>query len=432
MRKKWKLFLGIWLAGAFVIGSGHYTGMDKADSLKPVRRIQAAGSPTATPQSGSENSGSLSSQLSAAQRKRQELEREQKQVEAEVDRVQAVADNVTKYVRILDAQFNRLMHNIETNRAAIKRMKEEVEAVNRDFELAQERQQTQYDSMKSRIKYMYENSDDSYLQFLLESKSLAELFSREEYIEKITGYDKNLFSNYQAVLNEVTVAKERAQGKLDEVEATEEMLKYEKDAMKKMTEEKDRQIQFYKGLLQEGQQNLSDYAQQIADQEQQIETILQKQRDKVAEQESDSSTSQTQVLPTTGSYAWPLPVRGRISSTFGYRSAPTAGASTFHKGVDIAVNMGTSILATKEGKVVTATYSPSAGNYVAIYHGGGIYSYYMHCSSYNVSVGDKVKKGQVVAKSGSTGISTGPHLHFAIYKNGTYVNPMYYVSQPSA
>jgi murein DD-endopeptidase MepM/ murein hydrolase activator NlpD len=88
------------------------------------------------------------------------------------------------------------------------------------------------------------------------------------------------------------------------------------------------------------------------------------------------------------------------------------------------------VLATKEGKVVTATYSSSAGNYVAIYHGNGLYSYYMHCSLLNVSVGDKVKQGQVIARSGSTGISTGPHLHFAIYKNGNYVNPMYYVKQP--
>lgn len=435
MRKRWKAAVGIWLAGAVMIGSGCFAGRGGEGSLAAIDSIQAAGNPTAMPQASATSpqtepgdSGDWQSRLSAAQKKRQELQQEQKQVEAEVDRVQAVADNVKKYVKTLDAQFIRLMNSIEANKTSIQKTEEEVEAVNEEFERAQEKQQTQYDSMKARIKYMYENSEDSYLQFLLESRSLAELFSREEYVEKITGYDKSLFSRYQVVLDEVTAAKERAQSKLDEVEATKEALKYEKETMNKLVKEKNRQVQLYKGLLEDGQQNLNDYAQQISSQEQEIEALLQKQRDQVSAQEADST--QEKVVPTTGDYAWPLTVRGRISSPFGYRSSPTAGASSYHRGVDIAVSMGSSVLATKDGKVVTAKYSSSAGNYVAIYHGGGIYSYYMHCSRLLVSVGDRVEKGRVIAKSGSTGISTGPHLHFAIYKNGTYVNPMYYVSQP--
>ena len=85
---------------------------------------------------------------------------------------------------------------------------------------------------------------------------------------------------------------------------------------------------------------------------------------------------------------------------------------------------GTPVLAAKAGTVVTASYSSSAGNYVTVYHGNGVYSYYMHCSSLNVSVGTK---GQQIALSGSTGVSTGPHLHFALYMNGTYVDPMNYL-----
>lgn len=430
MRKRWKVIAGIWLAGAFIIGSGQFTRMGGDSGMMSIDQIHAAGISTTAPQTDPDDSGDLQGQISAAQKKRDQLKEEKKQIENEVDRIQEVADNVVKYVKTLDAQLNRLMFNIENNKTTIKNMQEEVEAVNQEFELAQEKQQTQYNNMKVRIKYMYENSDNSYLQFLLESRSLAELFSREEYIEKITSYDKNLFSRYQVVLAEVTAAKEKAENKLDEVEATKEALKYEKEMMNKLVKEKNRQVQIYKGLLENGQENLTSYAQQITSQEQQIEALLQKQRDKISAQEADTGSIQKTVVPTSGDYAWPLTVRGRITSSFGYRSAPTAGASTYHKGVDIAVNVGSSVLATKDGKVVTATYSSSAGNYVAIYHGGGIYSYYMHCSRLNVSAGDKVEKGQVIAKSGSTGISTGPHLHFAIYKNGTYVNPMYYVSQP--
>ncbi|MCR4628662.1 MAG: M23 family metallopeptidase, partial [Clostridium sp.] len=131
----------------------------------------------------------------------------------------------------------------------------------------------------------------------------------------------------------------------------------------------------------------------------------------------------------SGSLSWPLASSGRITSTFGQRESPTAGASTNHKGVDIAVSSGTPIKAADGGTVVTATYSSSAGNYVVISHGNGTSTVYMHCQSLDVSAGDTVSKGETIAKVGSTGYSTGPHLHFGVLKNGQYVDPMDYVSQ---
>lgn len=393
-------------------------------------QVHAANETTEAPQNSPGASSDLQSQIDAAQKKQEQLKNQQSKLEKEIDHIQNAAGDVKKYIKSLDQQLNNLTVSIETNENEIADMEDQVEAVNQELELAQERQKTQYESMKLRIKYMYENSDNNYLQYLLESRSLADLFSREEYIEKITSYDKNLLLQYQSVLNEVSVAQMKAQSKLKEMEATREALRYQKKTVKRLIREKNRQVKIYKGQIQDSQQDVSDYAQQIASQEEEIEALLQKQRDKIAAQESQGGNDEKQVVPTTGDYAWPLTTSGRITSSFGYRSAPTAGASSYHKGVDIAVSVGTSVLATKDGKVVTATYSSSAGNYVAIYHGNGTYSYYMHCSSLSVSAGDRVKKGQVIAKSGSTGISTGPHLHFAIYKNGTYVNPMYYVSQP--
>ena len=426
MRKRWKAVLGIWLAGAVVMGTGQIDRSVQKNGLASIDHICAAPSKTASP-TPTTQTDTDQSRLSQAQKRRDDLETEKKKVEDQVDRIQKFTDNVEKYVKTLDAQMNRLLFNIETNKGAIKNAEEEVKAVNEEYNLAQQKQQEQYYGMKARIKYMYENSEDSYLQFLMESRSLADLFSREEYIEKITSYDKNLLDGYQSILNEVTVAKQRAEDKLDEVEAARESLRYEKKTIKRLMEEKNRQVELYQGMAQNGQQSVTSYSQQISSLEQEIEAMMQQQRDEISAQEANSKP---QVVPTTGEYAWPLTVSGRITSNFGYRTAPTAGASSYHRGIDIAVSMGTPVLATKAGKVVTATYSSSAGNYVAIYHGGGIYSYYMHCSSLSVSVGDKVKQGQVIAKSGSTGISTGPHLHFAIYKGGQYVNPRYYVSQP--
>ena len=104
------------------------------------------------------------------------------------------------------------------------------------------------------------------------------------------------------------------------------------------------------------------------------------------------------------------------------------GASTDHKGIDIGASTGSDIVAAASGTVIISTYSVSAGNYIMIDHGGGVFTVYMHCSQLLASVGDKVSQGQVIAKVGSTGYSTGPHLHFGIRSGGAYVNPLKYVS----
>ena len=431
MRHRWKIVVGIWFAGAFLAGAA---GFIKEDSSvwKSMNRVyaapQASEKPSSEPDSSISYDSSTQSRLDAAQQKQEEMKKEQEQLENKLDSIQDSVSDVAKYVRTLDLQMTNLLDKIDTNKKQIKEVQQEIEEVNEEYNTALEKQQEQYEGMKAHIKYMYENSDSNYLVYLMESRSLADFLSREEYVQKVTDYDKVLLTRYQQVLDEVTVAQQRAEEKKKQVTAAKNSLKYEKQKLDQLSDEKTRQIEVYQGIVKENQQNVADYAAQIAAQEKEIEDILQQGRSNIAQQEQAGES--VQVMPTTGEYAWPLPVAGRITSTFGYRKAPTAGASSYHKGVDIAVNTGTNVLACKEGKVVLARYSASAGNYVAIYHGGGIYSYYMHCSQLKTSVGKRVQKGQVIARSGSTGISTGPHLHFAMFKSGNYVNPMYYVKQP--
>lgn len=437
MRRRWKIAAGVWLTGALLTGAAGVAGMDLS-GLRSLDKVYAApqesGEPTASPETSADtdtsavDDSSYQGRLDAAEQKQQKLEKEKKALEKKLDNIQDFTDDVSKYVSTLDMQMTNLLDNIDANKEDIKDIKEEIQSVNEEYDNALSRQQEQYDGMKAHIKYMYENSDSNYLVYLMKSRTLAEFLSREEYVEKVTNYDKVLLNKYQQVLDEVTLARQKAEEKQREVTATKNSLKYEKEKLEQLSDEKTRQIKIYQGLVADNQQNVASYAAQIADQEKEVESILQEGRDKISQSEKSGDT--VQIMPTNGEYAWPLPVSGRITSTFGYRKAPTAGASSYHKGVDIAVNTGTNVLACKEGKVVTAAYSSSAGNYVAIYHGGGIYSYYMHCSQLKTSVGKHVEKGQVIARSGSTGISTGPHLHFAMYKSGNYVNPMYYVKQP--
>ena len=126
-----------------------------------------------------------------------------------------------------------------------------------------------------------------------------------------------------------------------------------------------------------------------------------------------------------GQFVWPC--QGWVSSQFGPRPAPKPGASTYHRGIDIAAGYGTSIVAARSGTVRTVSYSSARGNYCIIQHTGGYSTLYQHCSSISVRAGQTVSAGQVIAKVGSTGISTGPHLHFEVQKNGTPVNPLSYV-----
>ena len=435
MRRRWKIAAGVWLAGALLTGAAGVAGTDLS-GLRVMDKVYAApqesgeavASPEATEDTAIVNDGSYQGRLDAAEQKQQKLKEEKKALEKKLDNIQDFTDDVSKYVSTLDMQMTNLLDNIDANKEDIEDIKEEIQSVNEEYDNALSRQQEQYDGMKAHIKYMYENSDSNYLVYLMKSRTLAEFLSREEYVEKVTNYDKVLLNKYQQVLDEVTIARQKAEEKQREVTATKNSLKYEKEKLEQLSDDKTRQIKLYQGLVADNRQNVASYAAQIADQEKEVEAILREGRDKISQSEKSGDT--VQIMPTNGEYAWPLPVSGRITSTFGYRKAPTAGASSYHKGVDIAVNTGTNVLACKEGKVVTAAYSSSAGNYVAIYHGGGIYSYYMHCSQLKTSVGKHVEKGQVIARSGSTGISTGPHLHFAMYKSGNYVNPMYYVKQP--
>ncbi len=435
MRRRWKIAAGVWLAGALLTGAAGVAGTDLS-GLRVMDKVYAApqesGEPAASPEATEDtaivNDGSYQGRLDAAEQKQQKLKEEKKALEKKLDNIQDFTDDVSKYVSTLDMQMTNLLDNIDANKEDIEDIKQEIQSVNEEYDNALSRQQEQYDGMKAHIKYMYENSDSNYLVYLMKSRTLAEFLSREEYVEKVTNYDKVLLNKYQQVLDEVTIARQKAEEKQREVTATKNSLKYEKEKLEQLSDEKTRQIKIYQGLVADNRQNVASYAAQIADQEKEVEAILREGRDKISQSEKSGDT--VQIMPTNGEYAWPLPVSGRITSTFGYRKAPTAGASSYHKGVDIAVNTGTNVLACKEGKVVTAAYSSSAGNYVAIYHGGGIYSYYMHCSQLKTSVGKHVEKGQVIARSGSTGISTGPHLHFAMYKSGNYVNPMYYVKQP--
>ena len=139
------------------------------------------------------------------------------------------------------------------------------------------------------------------------------------------------------------------------------------------------------------------------------------------------AAQQQQKQYSGGAFTWPCPSYTYISSDFGYRIHPISGVEKFHSGIDMAAPYGSAILAAADGTVVSAGYSSSMGNYVMINHGGGLYTIYMHASALYVSSGQSVSAGEQIAAVGSTGNSTGPHLHFSVRLSGSYVSPWNYL-----
>jgi murein DD-endopeptidase MepM/ murein hydrolase activator NlpD len=194
---------------------------------------------------------------------------------------------------------------------------------------------------------------------------------------------------------------------------------------------KEAELASFQTKIASAQSEISQYEADIKAQENEMKKIEaeMKRREEEARKKAEAA-GKTYSVSNLGniSFKWPCPSSSRITSKFGDRESPTEGASTNHKGIDIGASSGAAIVAAADGEVVISTYSYSAGNYIMIDHGGGVSTVYMHCSQLLVSKGAKVTKGQTIAKVGSTGYSTGPHLHFGIRSGGSYVNPQKYVS----
>ena len=195
-----------------------------------------------------------------------------------------------------------------------------------------------------------------------------------------------------------------------------------------------------KGLIAEKKDEISEYEADIENKEkaiQEYEDMIAEQDDLIGALEAavasakkkrqEMGVSSNSAAYGGGTFCWPAPSYTRISDDYGWRDHPILGVQQFHNGVDMAAPSGSSILAAADGEVVAASYNATMGNYVMIDHGGGLFTIYMHASALFVSTGNIVSAGDEIAAVGSTGRSTGPHLHFGVRLNGSYVSPWNYL-----
>ena len=330
--------------------------------------------------------------------------------------------NLETYISKLDQEANNLAKQIDKLNKDIEAKKEEITVAAEELAEAEATAAQQYEDMKKRIQYLYENGNPSYLELFLTSESMADFLNKSSYAEQVTAYDRSMLEEYIAQKQAVKEKKKQLETEKEDLDAMADAASEQKKTVDGLIKSKTAQIQSYQDQIDSENSNAAEYKADL--------TKQQKLLDQIEQQIAAAAAANAQAGDGDGGasgFLWPCPSSKRITSGFGNRAQPTAGASTNHKGIDIGASYGVSIIAAAGGRVTTAAYSSSAGNYVVISHGNGLSTVYMHCSALYVSAGQTVSAGQSIAAVGSTGYSTGNHLHFGVIKNGSYVNPLGYV-----
>ena len=369
-------------------------------------------------------------ELDGAKEQISALEQEKERVEGTLQDLEKQKEDTAAYVRGLDGELAAISRELDRLAGEIGAKEAEISRAQDQLEAAKAREESQYQSMKLRIKYMYENGQTTALEAVLDAKSLSQLLNRAEYASQIAAYDRRMLASYKEAKEAVRMEEEALAAEREDLLQMEEALQAKEASTEELLAAKTAQLAAYEAQSEQAQAQLAQYNADIEAQEQrmrQIEEEMRRREEEARKQAQAQGEAYETVDLGNISFIWPCPSSRRITSAFGDRESPTEGASSNHKGVDIGAASGSDILAAAEGEVVISTYSYSAGNYIMIDHGGGVSTVYMHCSQLLADVGDSVSQGQVIAKVGSTGYSTGPHLHFGIRSGGSYVEPLNYV-----
>lgn len=375
---------------------------------------------------------------------KEQIEQNSQAIESKIDSLEYEQMSVIAKKEILDEKvnvtnelINNLTEQIEVYNGLIADKKVEVEA-------AQAREDAQYQLYKDRIRAMEENGTISYFEIVFGATSFADLLSRIDFISEIMNYDEGVYDDYVAAKNETLAAK----AALEEANALQQEAKREQEIREAELED---QVAEASALIIELGENIDAFENeraQLQEEEARLEKEIEDKMEALAQQKAAEEAARKAAEEAArnqaanyvsggmpdgdgvayGDFIWPSADSRYITSLFGTRLHPIYHTYKTHNGIDIGASYGTSILAADGGTVTTSTYSSSYGNYIIVNHGNGTSTLYAHMSSRLVSEGQSVSQGQTIGLVGSTGVSTGPHLHFEVYVSGSRVNPLNYFS----
>ena len=285
-----------------------------------------------------------------------------------------------------------------------------------ELEQNQQEEAEQYALFCERARVMEEEGTPSYWSVLFQAESISDFLSRLSDIQMVLDYDQQVLDDLRTIRAEIEERQAYQQQLMDDAQSARDTLEAQRLDLEEQREEANRLVQELEANMAANEETL----QAIDEEEERIQQEIVEKSNQLALEMGWTATA--------GGYIWPVTSSRRLTSNYGPRNTGIAGASTNHKGVDIGgVGYDTNVLATKDGIVITSTYSSSYGNYVVISHGPGNTTLYAHMSSRSVSEGDMVTQGQIIGVTGSTGISSGPHLHYEITENGSRVDPKQYL-----
>lgn len=405
------------------------------------------------------SSSEIQKQIAALKKEKAELEEQIKDVKAqyqanedEIADIVARKNVIDQEINILYAQTVNINEQISSYNVLIADKQDELDTAELHYQELNEKN-------KERVRAMEEDGTLSYWEVIFKASSFSDLLDRLNIVAEIAASDKRRLQELSDAADVVRDAQSALETEKDALELTKEELDATQTALDDKRAELDDLIQelLSKGealeeLEKEFQKQKTDFLDEIAQKEKEYNEA--KHQEWLAYMATYTTVPPTTTAPptttnngsstnsgnsnnnsggnnATSNASWLRPCNYRkLTSPFGLRKSPTAGASTYHQGVDLSAPKGTPIYATRTGVVTVSSYSNAAGNYVSINHGDGFSSIYMHMETRAVRSGQAVSAGQLIGYVGNSGITTGYHLHFGISYNGAYVNPCNYVNLP--
>lgn len=368
-------------------------------------------------------SSAFKTQINQTQQKLTETNKQKQTAQSEVNKLDSELASV-------QAELNQLNSKLDETTTRLQKKQKELEE-------AKKVKEEQYDSLKKRIRVMYEYGDSGYLEVILGADSFSDFLTRIEYANRFMSHDKELLAEYaeaERIINENVIEIANDKKTIEDLKAQQVTKQQELDA----------KIIQKTAIVKQLDSNAATYEAQIADLEQQDKTVqdLIQKAQKAAEeaQKAAKAAQQSTTISNRASagkvynsdgkhFQYPVPAYQGYSpnSGYGYRGSPISGKQEFHTGLDLKATLNTDIVAAESGTVIYAGWRGGYGKCIIIDHGDGYSTLYAHNNVLYASVGQQVSRGQVISGAGTTGYSTGVHLHFEVRINGQHTNPTGYI-----
>ena len=355
-------------------------------------------------------------EIDAMREEADDLKDQQKEIQAKLDALEEDQANAMERKTLLEQQINATQAEINTIAAQIAKYDELIAQKQEELSQAEAEEQAQYELFCERVRYMEEQGEVSYWSILFSSKDFADLLDNAMMVEEIMDYDNQVMDQLIALREQI----EEDKAELETARQAQQAAKEEQEAAQANLKSQEAEVS---ALIDQ----LAAQEDQLEAEEAKLQAAANAADAEIAAAERELAAQINNVVSESG-FMWPLPGYYNLSSLFAGRIHPITGKPQHHTGIDIPAPSGTDILAAKSGVVTTSVKKGSYGNYVVVAHSDGTSTLYAHMSRRGVSKGEVVSQGQYIGDVGTTGSSTGNHLHLEVRVNGSRVDPTQYFS----